>query len=144
MQYLSNISRERRGLNLIPCLEINIKPFYKLIPLFLLAMARHAQSTQNNKFAVSLQDLKKEGRVELDFMHADKHQIFLQVETINFGGHGQSCPKYPKHQVWKIFAICQESQGWGWFFIQINIKVFYNLITIIFDGCGQTCLKYWK
>ena len=62
-------------------------------------MARHAQSTQNNKFAVSLQDLKKEGRVELDFMHADKHQIFLQVETINFGGHGQSCPKYPKHQV---------------------------------------------
>ena len=84
---------------MIPCVEINIKPFYKLISLFLLAMARHAQSTQNNKFAVSLQDLKKEGRVELDFMHADKHQIFLQVETINFGGHGQSCPKYPKHQV---------------------------------------------
>ena len=96
---------------MIPCLEINIKPFYKLIPLFLLAMARHAQSTQNNKFAVSLQDLKKEGRIELDFMHADKHQIFLQVETISFVGHGQSCPKYPKYQVCKIFAICQESQG---------------------------------
>ena len=90
-------------------MEINIKLFYKVIPLFF--DTRHAQSTQNNKFAVSLQDLKKEGRIELDFMHADKHQIFLQVETISFIGHGQSCPKYPKYQVCKIFAICQESQG---------------------------------
>ena len=81
---------------MIPCMEINIKLLYKVIPLFLLAMARHAQSTQNNKFSVSLQDLKKEGRIELDFMRADKHQIFLQVETIKFGGHGQSCPKYPR------------------------------------------------
>ena len=36
------------------------------------------------RFAVSLQDLKKEGRNELDFLPEDK-QIFLQIETINFG-----------------------------------------------------------
>ena len=76
-----------------------MKVFCKLIPSFLLAIARHAQSTKN-KFALSLQHLKKEGSEELDFLHADdKHQYVLQVGTIKFGGHGQSCPKYPKQQV---------------------------------------------
>ena len=55
-----------------------------LVPSFLLSIARHAQSTQNRTFAVSLQDLKKERRNELDFLPEDK-QIFLQIETINFG-----------------------------------------------------------
>ena len=40
---------------------INIKFFCKLISTFLVAIAKHAQSTQNNKFAISLQYLKKEG-----------------------------------------------------------------------------------
>ena len=47
--------------------EINIKVFYKLIPSFFVTIARHAQSTQNNKFTISLQYLKEEGRVEVDF-----------------------------------------------------------------------------
>ena len=41
-------------------------------------------------FVISLQYLKKEGRDEVDFLHADKHQTILQVDTINFGGHGQA------------------------------------------------------
>ena len=49
------------------CMKINIKVFYKLIPSFFVAIARHAQSTQNNKFTISLQYLKEEGRVEVDF-----------------------------------------------------------------------------
>ena len=49
---------------------------------------------------------------EVDFLHADKHQSFLQVDNINFDGHVQSCSKYPKLQVCKIFAITQEkSEG---------------------------------
>ena len=44
-------------------------------------MARHAHITQNNKFAISLQDLKKEVSdvVFADFLHADKHQSLLQL-----------------------------------------------------------------
>ena len=38
----------------------------------------------------------KEGRDEVDFLHTDKHQTFIKVDTISFGGHGQSCPHYPK------------------------------------------------
>ena len=57
-----------------------------MIPLFLLATARHAQCTQNDKFAISLQYLNKEGRDEFDFLHAGKYLILLQVEAITFVG----------------------------------------------------------
>ena len=36
---------------------------------------------QNNKFAIFLQYLKKEERDEFNFLHADKHQTFLHVDT---------------------------------------------------------------
>ena len=61
-----------------------------------LFIARYAQSNQNSKFVISLQYLKKEGRNKVDFLHADKHQTFLQVDPINLGGNGQACPNYPK------------------------------------------------
>ena len=45
-------------------------------------MARHAHITQNNKFAISLQHLKKEVSDAVDFLHADKHESLLQIDTI--------------------------------------------------------------
>ena len=45
-------------------------------------MARHAQITQNNRFAISLQYLKKELSDEVDFLHADKHESLLQTDSI--------------------------------------------------------------
>ena len=56
-------------------------------------MARHAQITQNNKFAISLQYLKKEVSDEVDFLHADKHESLLQIDTMILTGivrHSQS------------------------------------------------------
>ena len=56
-------------------------------------MARHAQITQNNKFAISLQYLKKEVSDEIDFLHADKHESLLQIDTMTLIGivkHSQS------------------------------------------------------
>ena len=80
-------------------------------------IARHAQSTQNNNFTKYLQCLKKNGGMKLISLHTDKHHVFLQVDAINFGGHGQACQKYPKEQFWKIIFISQESSG---FFIEIS------------------------
>ena len=40
--------------------------------MFLLVIAGHAQITQNSKFVISLQYLKKEGKDESDFLHVDK------------------------------------------------------------------------
>ena len=45
-------------------------------------VARHAHITQNNKFAISLQHLKKEVSDAVDFLHADKHESLLQIDTI--------------------------------------------------------------
>ena len=45
-------------------------------------MARHAHITQNNKFAIYLQNLKKEVSDAVEFFHADKHESLLQIDTI--------------------------------------------------------------
>ena len=43
-----------------------------------------------------LQYLLKDVSDGVDFLPADKHKSFLQVDTIIFDGHGQACPKFPK------------------------------------------------
>ena len=45
-------------------------------------MGRHTHITQNNKFAISLQHLKKEVSDAVDLLHADKHESLLQIDTI--------------------------------------------------------------
>ena len=42
---------------------------------------------------------------EVDFLFANKHRSFLQVDSVTSGLHSQACPKYPKHQVYNIFVI---------------------------------------
>ena len=37
---------------------------------------------QNNKFAISLQYLKKESSDEVDFLHTDKDESLLQIDSI--------------------------------------------------------------
>ena len=49
---LCSISRNTWRMKLIFCLQIN-KGFFKLILSFLVRLARHAQITQNNEFAIS-------------------------------------------------------------------------------------------
>ena len=42
-------------------------------------IVKHSQSSQNVKLAMSLQYLQKQVRDEVGFLHADKHQSFLQI-----------------------------------------------------------------
>ena len=75
---------------LIFCLQINDK---SLILSFQVCVDRHAQITQNNKFAISLQYLTKKMSTEVDFLHADKHESFLKTDTMILMGmfkHSQS------------------------------------------------------
>ena len=44
-----------------------------------MCLARH---TQINKFAIFLQYLKKELSNEVDFLHADKHESLLQIDSM--------------------------------------------------------------
>ena len=45
-------------------------------------MDRHAGTTQNNNFAISLQYFKKEVSDEVDFFHADKYESLLQIDAM--------------------------------------------------------------
>ena len=72
------------------------KVFYKVTVTFWLCVTRLAHSNQTNKFEISLQYLKENGKNEVDFLLADKHQIFVQIDTIILGVCGQACPNYTK------------------------------------------------
>ena len=45
-------------------------------------VARHDQKTKNNKFIISSQYPKENGKDKVDFLPAFKHQKFLQIDTI--------------------------------------------------------------
>ena len=58
-------------------------------------MTGHTQITQNNKFAISFQNIKKEVSDEVDFVHAEKRESFLQINIIILIGmvkNSQSSP----------------------------------------------------
>ena len=47
-----------------------------------MCVARYAQITQINKFAISLQYLTKEVSDEVDFLYVEEHESFLQINTM--------------------------------------------------------------
>ena len=47
---------------------------------------------------------------EVDFLPADKNKSFPQDYSINLSVLSQACPKYPKQQVYNIFAISSEKR----------------------------------
>ena len=59
-------------------------------------VAKHAQTTGNNKFAISLLYFEKEVNDKVVILHADKHESVLQIDTMVFVGDGQTFPKFPK------------------------------------------------
>ena len=48
----------------------------------MVCLTTNAQITQNNKFAISLHYLKKKVSDEVDFLHADKQESFLEVDSM--------------------------------------------------------------
>ena len=59
-------------------------------------MASHAQDTQNNKFAISLQYLLKKISEWSWFFACRKHEYFLQIDTMVLDRDDQAFPKFPK------------------------------------------------
>ena len=53
--------------------------------MVLMDMVKHLQSSQNCKFAMSVQYLKKQDSDDVDFLDADKYQSGLQVEYNTLG-----------------------------------------------------------
>ena len=122
-----------------------------------MGMIKHSQSPQNSKFAMSLQYLKKEVRDEVDFLDAEKHQSFQQVDfnilgikvsykvILSYWWTWSSILKVLKVTSLKyLYNILKRKLGMESIFcMQINIKTSTSWI-IVFDESSQTCLKYPK
>ena len=68
-------------LNLI--LKVQLKSILVLsLRLSIFLIVKHSQSSQNSKFAMSLQYLKKEVRYEVDFLDANKRQSFYNLALL--------------------------------------------------------------
>ena len=60
-----------------------------------------------------LQYIKKELSDEVDFLHADKHESLLQVDSIIIDGFGQVCPWYQGKfvNVVSLYEILRKKSG---------------------------------
>ena len=106
----------------------------------------HAQSTQNNKFSISLQYLIENVKDEIVFLPSDKHQRFLQTDTIilvvcvarhaqimqnnKFAISLQYLKKEVSEEIDFLYADKHES--------------FLKIDSMIFDGDGQAFSKFPK
>ena len=92
-----------------------------------------------------LQNLdKKVVRDKFYFLHDDKHQGFLEADTIVFGGHSQSCPKYPK-QVFSISSQYLKKVGRHEVGLShADKQTFLQVDTINIGRYDQSRLKYSK
>ena len=43
------------------------------------------------------------------FFHVDKQEVSLQTNTMIFDGNGQTFPKFPKYQIYKVLTISSET-----------------------------------
>ena len=59
-------------------------------------MTSHAQITQNNKFSIPLQYLEREVSDEVVFLHGNKDETYLQIDTMSFHEDGQVFPRSTK------------------------------------------------
>ena len=111
----------------------------------------HAQITQNNKFAISLQYLKKELSDEVGFLHADKHESLLQIDSMILMGmvkHSQSSQnsefamslQYLKKEVKDEVDFLHVDKHQSFlkvFFNTLDIKVSYNVDIVIINEHDQ-------
>ena len=70
-------------------------PKIRSFHIFGISPKKRVKSTPNNKFAISLQYLKKNVNDEVDVLSGNEHRRFLQIDTIILGMRGQASPNYP-------------------------------------------------
>ena len=71
---------------------------------------------------------------ELDFLHFDKHQTFLQVDSIVFAGRGQARLKYPEYFAISLQYIKKEGRDEDGFWHGDKHQTFLRVGIINFGG----------
>ena len=121
---ICNISR-KTWRNELDLLSTNKRQRFLQIAIIILRMCgQECPDYPNDKFAISLQYLKKELRDEVDFLYADKHESLLQIESMILLGWS-SIPEVPKiASLQCLYNISKKKLKMKLIFcMQINIKV---------------------
>ena len=110
-------------------------------------MARHAQITQNNKFAIFLQYLMK-----VDFLHADKHESLLQIDSMILMGIVKHSQNFQNNKFSMFLQYIQDVKNEIDFLHAdkhqsilkniLGIKIFYKVDVIIINGHDQAFSSY--
>ena len=89
------------------------------------------------KFRIASNVISQGRSGEVHFWNADKHQSFLQIDTITFGVHSKAYRKYPKNKLVISFQYLKEnvkdegsqkrSKDGLYFFHADKHQCFYNL-----------------
>ena len=131
-------------MKLLFCLQKNRKVFYRMLVSFWVCISRFTQRTQNSQLAISLQYLKENGKNEVGFLFADKHQRFLQIDTIILGvaRHAQ-ITQNNKFSISLQYLQKKVSDEVDLLHLYEHGN-FLQIDTIIFDGDGQAFPKFPK
>ena len=119
-------------------------------------MAKHVQIVQ--KLSISLQHLKKELSDEVDFLHADRHESLLQIDSMILMGmvkHSQSSQnskfamslQYLKKEVKDEVDFLHADKHQSFlkiYFNTLDIKVSYKVDINIINGHDQAFSNYSK
>ena len=128
-----------------------MKACYKLVLRFFNGDFKHFRSSQNSKFAMSLQYLKKEVTDEVDFLDADNvdfnildikvsYKVILLSLLLMTWSSILRVVKVTSLQY--LYNISKKKLGMEFnFSMQINIKTSW---IIVFYESSQTCPKYPK
>ena len=108
-----------------------------------MCLARHAQITQNNKFAISLQYFKKEVSDEIDFLHPDKHKSLLQINTMVLTEMVKYSQSSQNSKLAMYYNISKKKLEMKLLFcMQINVKVSYKLFSTLWALMFPTSWYY--
>ena len=119
---------------------LGIKVSFKVMLLLLMGMIKHSQNTQSNKFAISLQYLKKEVRNGVHFLHADKHQSFCKLALsflMEVAGHVQST-KNMKLVIFLPYIQKKVSQLLLCSILMQNMEIFHGCPVMFVVTCSTT------
>ena len=106
-------------------MQISIKVSYKLILWFLMEVVKHSRSSQNSKFAVSLQYLKKEVGMKLTFCMQINIKVSYKLISTLWVSKFRTRWYYHDQAFSSLQYLKKEVRDEVHFFCrQINIKVF--------------------
>ena len=101
-----------------------------------MCVTRHAQITWNNKSAISLQHVKKEVSDAVDFLHADKHESLLQIDTKIFWWVWSSIPDVPKKSSLQCLYNISKKKLWMEFSIfDVNYRFLMKVARHVQSCC---------